>query len=396
MTNLLPAVLIGGPPNAGKSVLSYSLAKALRQRRVDHYLYRACRDGEGDWFQEGPEKIANEIRLRVKGHWSPEYAALAAHQIERRPFPWLIDAGGQPSLRDVPIFHACTHAILLTPSEEAHAFWKALADQYGLILLADLRSDLNGVTRLEADHPIIRGTLAGLRRYHLATGEVIEALADRLASLFTSYDSEELRQLRLSQAPVETVLELDRYALDTTSAAEKYWLPEDLPGLVSALPAQTPLGLYGRAPIWVYGAVAAATAPAPLSLFDVRLGWRAVPELHTDPAAAAHGTHAASGLEWRLHSDGERAALEMNTLPGALELDYEQISACPFPVIPPGLGLICSGRLPNWLWTGLARCYQQAPWLACYQLQTDGAIIIAAHDGHYQIGDRVVFNPLLP
>jgi CRISPR-associated protein Csx3 len=393
MTNLLPAVLVGGPPHAGKSVLSYSLAKALRQRRVEHYLYRACPDGEGDWFQEGREEIAKEIRLRVKGQWSPEYAALAARQIERRPLPWLVDAGGQPDPLDAPIFHACTHAILLTSTAEAHTFWKGLIDQHGLILLADLHSDLNGVSHLEADHSIICGTLAGLHRSHLATGEVIEALADRVASLFTSYDPEELRQLRLSQAPVETVLELDRYALDAPSTAEKYWLPEDLPGLVSGLPAQTPLGLYGRAPIWVYGAVAAATAPAPLALFDVRLGWLSVPELHLDPAAAAHSTHAASGLEWRLHRNGDRAVLEMNTLPGALELDYEQIGACPFPAIPPGQGLICSGRLPNWLWTGLALCYQHMPWLAFYQLQTDGAIVIATHHEQHRIGDRFAFIP---
>ncbi len=417
MPNLLPAVLIGGPPNSGKSVLSYSLAKALRLRGVDHYLYRACPDGEGDWFQEGPPPLVKEIRLRVKGHWSPEYARLAAHQIERRPFPWLIDAGGQPGPLDEPIFRACTHAILLTPTGESRAFWKDLVARHGLLLLADLHSDLEGAgargeaesadarrpqapaaegePRLDSAQPIIRGTLAGLRRSHPATGEVIDALADRLARLFTSYDPEELHQLRLSQAPVETILELDRYGLNAASPAEKHWQPEELPGLVSALPAQTPLGLYGRAPIWVYGAVAAAADLSPLALFDVRLGWRHVPALHLDPAASAHGAHPASGLEWRLRSEGELAALEMNTLPGALELDYEQIGACPLPVIPPGQGLICSGRLPNWLWAGLARCYHHLPWLAFYQLQTDGAVVIASHDARRRVGDRLPLAPLL-
>jgi CRISPR-associated protein Csx3 len=284
----------------------------------------------------------------------------------------------------------------LTPSDEAHAFWQALVERHGLVLLADLRSDLHGDTRMEANHPLIRGTLAGLHAHYLATGAVIEALAGRVADLFTSYDPEELRQLRLNQAPVEMVLELDRYAQDATSSAEKYWRPESLPGLVSVLPAQTPLGLYGRAPNWVYGAVAAATAPAPLVLFDVRLGWRSVPELHLDPAAATYGTRAASGLAWWLHSDGERAVLEMTTLPGALELGYEQIGACPFPTISPGQGLICSGRMSNWLWIGLARCYQQVPWLACYQLQADGAVIIVAHDEHWRVGERIAFTlPLL-
>src|SRR2546421_405985 len=36
MVNLLPAILIGGPPHAGKSVLAYSISQALRKRNVDH------------------------------------------------------------------------------------------------------------------------------------------------------------------------------------------------------------------------------------------------------------------------------------------------------------------------------------------------------------------------
>jgi len=36
MVNLLPAILIGGPPHAGKSVLTYSISQALRKRNVDH------------------------------------------------------------------------------------------------------------------------------------------------------------------------------------------------------------------------------------------------------------------------------------------------------------------------------------------------------------------------
>ncbi len=393
MPHLLPAVLVGGPPNSGKSVLSYSLAKALRQRRVDQYLYRACPDGEGDWFQEGPEAVAKEIRLRVKGSWTRAYAEMAYRQIERRPFPWLVDSGGLSGPLNEPIFRACTHAILLTPSDETHAFWQALVERHGLVLLADLRSNLEGVSRLETDQPIIRGTLAGLRRSHLATGEVIETLADPLAALFTSYDPEELRQLRLTQALVETTLELDRYWPDPPSPAEKYWRPEELPDLVNGLPSQTPLGLYGRAPNWVYGAIAAATTPAPLALFDVRLGWLNTPTLQLDTEAESYGAHAVSGLEWRLRNDGGRTILEMNILAGAPELDYEQISAYPLPTIPPGQGLICSGRLPNWLWTGLARCYHHLPWLALYQLQTDGAVVITSRAGQHRVGDRLDYIP---
>ena len=42
---LFPAVMIGGPPHSGKSVLAYSLTQALRARGVAHYVLRAYPDG---------------------------------------------------------------------------------------------------------------------------------------------------------------------------------------------------------------------------------------------------------------------------------------------------------------------------------------------------------------
>src|SRR5205807_346444 len=50
--NLLPALLIGGPPHAGKSVLFYNLTKTLHEQGVRHHAIRACPDGEGNWYQE--------------------------------------------------------------------------------------------------------------------------------------------------------------------------------------------------------------------------------------------------------------------------------------------------------------------------------------------------------
>ena len=52
------AILIGGPPHSGKSVLTYSLTQTLRQQGIDHYVLRACPDGEGDWSNEAaPERV---------------------------------------------------------------------------------------------------------------------------------------------------------------------------------------------------------------------------------------------------------------------------------------------------------------------------------------------------
>ncbi len=56
MINLLPAVLIGGPSHAGKSVLFYNLTRALRKRQIPHHALRVyptssdtctCSQGKG-------------------------------------------------------------------------------------------------------------------------------------------------------------------------------------------------------------------------------------------------------------------------------------------------------------------------------------------------------------
>lgn len=62
--NPQPAVLVGGPPHAGKSVLTYSLTRALRQYGIAHYVMCAAPDGEGHWSQETPEQVREIIRRK--------------------------------------------------------------------------------------------------------------------------------------------------------------------------------------------------------------------------------------------------------------------------------------------------------------------------------------------
>lgn len=60
--SLFPAILIGGPPHSGKSVLVYSLTQALRARGVVHYALRACPDGEGDFSNETDQAVIRLVR----------------------------------------------------------------------------------------------------------------------------------------------------------------------------------------------------------------------------------------------------------------------------------------------------------------------------------------------
>lgn len=85
--NPFPAVMIGGPPHSGKSVLVY----ALSQAQVAHYVLRACPDGEGDWSQETSQ---DQVRLlRQKGQFSDEFVERVRRDIERRHLPSLVDVG---------------------------------------------------------------------------------------------------------------------------------------------------------------------------------------------------------------------------------------------------------------------------------------------------------------
>ncbi len=390
MTALLPAVLIGGPPHMGKSVLSYTLHRALRRRGVPHYLYRACPDGEGDWFHEGREDVVRAIR--VKGQWSQGYAANVSRDLRERLLPLLVDVGGRPSPLDEPIFRACTHAIILTNTAEAAQEWRGLVAQYELRLVADLRSDLRGQSVIEATEPVIRGTITGLERQQPVSGKLLDLLVDRLAALLANRSESELRALHLRHAPAGQVLELDRLCPSSETDEPGRWQPEHLPGLLThlaRLPTADAYALYGVAPNWVYGAVAAATRPAALAQFDVRLGWVNSPSLHLSPTTDSEGS--TEELRWRLRTASDASVLEVQ---GNLSyLDYRHIGDL-LPAVPTDRGLICSGLLPLWLWTALARTYQDVPWLAFYQPMLGQAIVVAARASQHRIGERIPFTPM--
>jgi CRISPR-associated protein Csx3 len=63
MSHSFPAILVGGPPHSGKSVLTYLLSQRLRTAAVEHFVLRACPDGEGDWSYEAPPATVRLLRI---------------------------------------------------------------------------------------------------------------------------------------------------------------------------------------------------------------------------------------------------------------------------------------------------------------------------------------------
>ncbi|HOT92909.1 MAG TPA: CRISPR-associated protein Csx3 [Anaerolineae bacterium] len=379
--NPLPAVVIGGPPHSGKSVLTYSLTQALRARDVEHYVLRAYPpDYEGDWFLACDQEQVRHLRL--KGAQSEAWLPLVQRDIARRHLPLIVDLGGLPTPEQEALLDVCTHAILLTPDETTHASWRARFERHGLVLLADLRSELEGQTQLIAEEPLLTGTLARLERGSQAAGPTFDALVARLSLLFTraTYG---LRRQHLEMAPVELVVDVQSLA-HSLGCEERDWLPEDLPRVLDYLPQGEPLGLYGRGPNWLYAAVAVHALPSPFYLFDVRLGWIVCPVLRvgTLPPDAP--------LQVQITSTAHGAALSFRLVDA-----YLDVTTAPTLCAPPvsgEVGVILNGKLPHWLWCALARAYRTS-WVALFQPQVQSAVVVAARSAAYPAGTCLPFTP---
>jgi CRISPR-associated protein Csx3 len=385
-----PAVLIGGPPNSGKSVLTYNLTQALRERGVQHYVLRAAPDGEGDWASEAERSIVRTIL--VPRTWTHAFVDHVCESLAHRPFPLIVDAGGRPTPWQEAIFDRCTHAVLLTPDESARAAWLDLANRHNLILLADLRSELHGADRVIAAQPVLKGVIAGLEWGRRIGGPAFETLVERIARLF-AYDADRLRRSHLASAPVETAIDLDRLArtLGVPFSGDKaVWQPHHLRHVLDYLPEATPLGLYGRGPNWLYAAVALAAHPEPFCQFDARLGWVAPPTLRLGVVPI--------DAPVQVHPQPRRGHAHLAFRITKAYLDYAEAGGLVASPAPPGQGVVLSGKLPLWLYTALALTYaSRVPWLAVYQPQCgDEAVVVSSRSPGFSVGDRVVSPPQEP
>jgi CRISPR-associated protein Csx3 len=363
-TIVQPAVLIGGPPHAGKSVLTYSLTRALRQYGIEHYVMRACPDGEGHWSQETPRQVAEDIRQ--KGAFSDVYIQRVCTNIAMRQMPFLVDVGGLPQGEQFQIFQHCTHAIILRHRSPSTIDWHAIVERNRLHLLADLVSELDGIPDLEMQESVLRGTLSGLERGTTIQGEPFDSLVRLLITLFTE-TSEGLKAAHTEKAHTELVLNLPQL-LDSFAPGCIDWSSEMLPRLLAEVPAQTPLSVYGRAPYWIYSALLLHTRPAPFYQFDARLGW-------LQPIEVQSGLESHPEILFEVEKRPDFTIL--HTFLHNQNLDYRQTSGLQAPQLSENAGLILNGKLPLWLSNALAGLYQQSnlPWIAGYYPQKQGAIV---------------------
>ena len=244
-----PAIVIGGPPHSGKSVLTYGLTQILRTQQVEHYVLRACPDGEGDWSQETPPEMVR--LLRNKGQFSESFVANVERTLQQRHLPLLVDVGGRPTPEQELLFDHCTHAILLAADAAGLNQWRQLAQRHNLPVLAELQSTLQEDEEIYAERPILRGRISGLERHQPTSGTLIERLACNIRTLFALTQAE-LRAEHLRAAPAELAVDLERLARTLGVANGGTWQPAELLSVLDYLPAGEPLAIYGRGPNWLY------------------------------------------------------------------------------------------------------------------------------------------------
>jgi CRISPR-associated protein Csx3 len=136
--------------------------------------------------------------------------------------------------------------------------------------------------------------------------------------------------------------------------------------------------------------VALLAYPEPFHQFDARLGWVTPPRLRLGVPPV--------DTPIRVAPQPRRDHTHLAFAITKAYLDYTEADGLVTDHIPPGRGVVLSGKLPLWLYTALALTYAPlAPWLAVYQPQwRDEAIVVGSRNPEPVVGDRVTSPPPEP
>jgi CRISPR-associated protein Csx3 len=163
---LCPAVMVVGPPDSGKSVLSHALFTTLIPNHPDIYLQRAHWDGEGNWILE-LDKTASDAereayKLANKGGLTDRFFphhAQAILSLRRQKQLVIVDVGGKVQAEKVPLLEACTHYIVISSKPEETAPWHEFCgDRGNLKCLAVIHSSLEPCEVVQKREPWLEMT----------------------------------------------------------------------------------------------------------------------------------------------------------------------------------------------------------------------------------------------
>ena len=162
-----PAILIGGPPNSGKSVFSNALRQALLRHEQRVFLHRASWDGEGNWAYEteSPNLVDSLVRHHeFRIHEDPRTAKQIPEFFEKQARTvanlrqltdcLLVDVGGLPQPEKLPLVEQCSHYIVISRLPVEVEKWHKLCGPQ-LESLAVIHSVLETTQRVIKNSPIL-------------------------------------------------------------------------------------------------------------------------------------------------------------------------------------------------------------------------------------------------
>ncbi len=372
--NLFPALLLAGPPHAGKSVLAHELTTALKARQVEFIALRTAPDGEGDWTFEAPYEVA--FSVRKKGEFTPLLVKRMERAVLQRQLPMVVDVGGRPRGDQFRVLRACSHYVLLYRSEAERAQWESWLKEMSVLPVANLRSDLHGEDVILKKNGVLEAVIAGLDREQPRLGPAFAAVVERVHGIF-AYPAEVIREHHFQQAPEDAEI----WLLDELAQAvgvrkrdgRAWWTAEDMRrALAMAPPApERAPALYGRGPAWLYAALAIHTLAQPrFYVFDARhYGWIAPPRVYLD-----------SELENPEFTITPRLEGDVLWLSFALREAAIEPRPIHIPPLPQAAMLVIDGKLPYWLLTAAARALApRYPALATREVRQgrDGYVVVS-------------------
>lgn len=162
---LCTGLMIVGPPNSGKSVLSHALFKTLLPKFPNIYLQRANWDGEGNYVLELTPQANGDgetFKAANKGNLTPEffpYQAEAILKLRRQKSLVIVDVGGMVQPEKQPILEACSHYLIISSlPEEVESWHKFCRDRGNLKPVAVIHSKLTECEIIHQEQPYLEMT----------------------------------------------------------------------------------------------------------------------------------------------------------------------------------------------------------------------------------------------
>jgi CRISPR-associated protein Csx3 len=177
---LCPAVMVVGPPDSGKSILSHALFKALLPTHPDIYLQRAHWDGEGNWVLELDPQLRETLKQPHRGQLTPEFFSFHAQAIlnlRRQKRLVLVDVGGLVQPEKIPLVEACSHYLVVSRDPGAIEAWHEFCrDRGNLRLVGVIHTQRDPISEIRQYSPHLKLALGGWDPVPPLPGELLETL----------------------------------------------------------------------------------------------------------------------------------------------------------------------------------------------------------------------------